>query len=106
MFLWDKISTIKFGMHLFSRNVAIISALIAATSKKFKSYRGYCRNCCSVVWLSSGEGSNEHSVMGNSEHQVKPLSTEQVTVHIILRFFPHPAEVGVTLYEALVSKLY
>ncbi|CAI9774159.1 unnamed protein product [Fraxinus pennsylvanica] len=54
-----------------------------AASKKFKSYRGYCRNCCSVVWLSSGKCSNEHSVMGSSEHRVEPLSTEQIVEYVL-----------------------
>ncbi|KAL2540205.1 F-box protein [Abeliophyllum distichum] len=54
-----------------------------ATAKKFKSYRGYCWNCCSIVWLSSSKCSNEHSLMGSNDHQVKPLSMQQIVEYIL-----------------------
>ncbi|KAI3458073.1 hypothetical protein Pfo_014736 [Paulownia fortunei] len=52
--------------------------------RKFKSHRGYCSSCCSIVWLSSSNKcSNEPNTKDGSNHQITPISTQQIVEYIL-----------------------
>ncbi|KAK4384910.1 F-box protein [Sesamum angolense] len=51
--------------------------------RKFKSYRGYCSSCCSVVWLSSNRCANKSNIKDASNHQIKPISRQQIVEFIL-----------------------
>ncbi|KAL3834297.1 hypothetical protein ACJIZ3_009033 [Penstemon smallii] len=48
-------------------------------SRKLRSHRGYCSSCCSIVWLTSNKCSEKHPKEEGSNHQIRPISTQQVT---------------------------
>eukprot|EP01018_Ginkgo_biloba_P000605 Gb_20612 [translate_table: standard] len=52
----------------------------------FMSSRAYCRTCKSAIWLNSTRGMNLEgsSVIGNHQHQLKPMLPYQV-LHFLLR---------------------
>ncbi|KAK4431401.1 F-box protein [Sesamum alatum] len=51
--------------------------------RKFKSYRGYCSSCCSVVWISSNTCANKSNIKDGSNHQIKPISRQQIVEYIL-----------------------
>ncbi|KAL0299615.1 UNVERIFIED_CONTAM: F-box protein [Sesamum radiatum] len=51
--------------------------------RKFKSYRGYCSSCCSVVWLSSNRCANKSNIKYASNHQIEPISRQQIVEFIL-----------------------
>ncbi|KAL0304351.1 UNVERIFIED_CONTAM: F-box protein [Sesamum radiatum] len=51
--------------------------------RKFKSYRGYCSSCCSVVWLSCNRCANKSNIKDGSNHQIKPISRQQIVEYIL-----------------------
>ncbi|XP_075502505.1 F-box protein At5g52880 [Primulina tabacum] len=51
--------------------------------RRFKSHRGYCSSCGSIVWLNSNQCSNTLGTIDNSTHQINPLSTRQLVEYIL-----------------------
>ncbi|XP_073271959.1 F-box protein At5g52880 [Primulina huaijiensis] len=52
-------------------------------SRRFKSHRGYCSSCGSIVWLNSNKCSDTLGTVDNSTHQINPLSTRQLVEYIL-----------------------
>lgn len=52
-------------------------------SKRFKSNRGYCGSCHSIVWLSNMKCSNEHCVSKVTTQRIKPVSPRQIIEYIL-----------------------
>ncbi|XP_073035267.1 F-box protein At5g52880 [Primulina eburnea] len=52
-------------------------------SRRFKSHRGYCSSCGSIVWLNSNKCSNTLGTIDNSTHKINPLSTRQLVEYIL-----------------------
>ncbi|KAM7504819.1 hypothetical protein LguiB_003723 [Lonicera macranthoides] len=60
------------------------AALAGVTSKKFITFsRGCCRYCNAIVWLSDSQSSNECFRLNCKNHQIKPISTQQVVEYIV-----------------------
>ncbi|KAL8557326.1 hypothetical protein ACS0TY_004677 [Phlomoides rotata] len=51
--------------------------------RKFKSYRGYCSSCCSIVWLYSNKCCNKTNTREDGNHQIKPISIQQIVEFIL-----------------------
>ncbi|KAL3630657.1 hypothetical protein CASFOL_023641 [Castilleja foliolosa] len=51
--------------------------------RKLKSYRGYCWSCCSIVWLSCNKCSNKSNSKDSSNHQISPISRQQIVEYIL-----------------------
>lgn len=52
-------------------------------SRRFKSHRGCCSSCGSIVWLNSNKCSNTSGIIDISTHQINPLSTRQIVEYIL-----------------------
>ncbi|CAK9185088.1 unnamed protein product [Ilex paraguariensis] len=61
---------------------AFKSAYKGVSSKKF-TYRGYCRRCDAIVWLTNIRYSNGHCRPNCENRQIKPLSNQQIVDYIV-----------------------
>ncbi|EYU25171.1 hypothetical protein ABFS82_06G026100 [Erythranthe guttata] len=50
--------------------------------RKFKSHRGCCYRCRSIVWISSNQCCNKLDLKDGSRHQIKLLSAPQIVDYI------------------------
>ncbi|KAK6794557.1 hypothetical protein RDI58_008010 [Solanum bulbocastanum] len=57
-------------------------------SKKVTSQRGFCKQCNSIVWLSNSKCSNECDGKISDEHQIIPVSFEQIVDYVIEESIP------------------
>ncbi|XP_059304707.1 F-box protein At5g52880 [Lycium ferocissimum] len=58
------------------------------TSRKVTSQRGFCKPCNSVVWLSNSKCSNECFGKISDEHQIMPVSIEQIVAYVLEESIP------------------
>lgn len=56
----------------------IPSCFHSGISRKVTSQRGFCKQCNSIVWLSNSKCSNECYGKISDDHQIMPVSLEQV----------------------------
>lgn len=57
-------------------------------SRKVTSQRGFCKQCNSIVWLSNSKCSNECYGKITDEHQIMPVSLEQIVEYVIDESIP------------------
>ncbi|XP_049368322.1 F-box protein At5g52880 [Solanum verrucosum] len=57
-------------------------------SNKVSSLRGFCEQCNSIVWLSNSKCSNECDGKISDEHQIIPVSLEQIVDYVIEESIP------------------
>lgn len=57
-------------------------------SRKVTSQRGFCKQCNSIVWLSNCKCSNECYGKISDEHQIRPVSLEQIVEYVIEESIP------------------
>ncbi|CAA0812956.1 F-box protein [Striga hermonthica] len=50
---------------------------------KYKSYRGYCRVCCSIVWLNSTKCPDKTDPKDGWNHQISPISRQHIVDYIL-----------------------
>ncbi|KAK6155623.1 hypothetical protein DH2020_009871 [Rehmannia glutinosa] len=67
----------------FDWRCAFKTAFKETCYRKFKTYRGYCSSCCAIVWLSSYKCSNELSTKEGIDHQIMPISTQQIVDYVL-----------------------
>ncbi|KAK6131797.1 hypothetical protein DH2020_034455 [Rehmannia glutinosa] len=67
----------------FDWRCAFKTAFKETCYRKFKTYRGYCLSCCAIVWLSSNKCSNELSTKEGINHQIMPISTQQIVDYVL-----------------------
>ncbi|MCD9560581.1 hypothetical protein HAX54_019298 [Datura stramonium] len=57
-------------------------------SRKVTSQRGFCKQCNSIVWLSNSKCCNECYGKITDEHQIIPVSLEQIVEYVIDESIP------------------
>ncbi|KAK6132152.1 hypothetical protein DH2020_034108 [Rehmannia glutinosa] len=67
----------------FDWKCAFKTAFKETCYRKFKTYRGYCSSCCAIVWLRSNKCSNELSTKVGINHQIMPISTQQIVDYVL-----------------------